>query len=205
MKLVIAFVGMAFLAGCSGVPVQEEQNEPLTQWGDDPMSNPEFMAAWTASSTPGEAHARFARAAGAWDVESVMYVQPGAPGTPSKASATSRTILGGRYLLEEFKGDAGGIPFEGMLLLGYDNLAEEYVSVWVDTMSTWPSIARGKENDKGEVVQIGTMYDVITPQGRPYEHVSWEKGDDELHAKMYDTLPDGTEWVVMEMTYKRKK
>ncbi len=37
-----------------------------------------------------------------------------------------------------------GMPMEGLLLLGYDNISEEYWSIWMDNFSTWPAIARGK-------------------------------------------------------------
>ncbi len=180
-------------------------DDPREKWGDDPMANPEFLAVWGESMTPAEQHKELAQAAGSWDVDTVMWMAPGGEPQRSKATAESKMVLGGRYLLEEFKCEMMGMPFEGMLLLGYDKLAGEYVSIWMDNMSCWPSIARGNKNEKGENVLVGKMHDVLTPQGRPYKHVSLSRGPDEAFVRMYDTMPDGTEWVVMEMTYKRKQ
>ena len=207
MKLEIALIGLAFLGGMT---FQQQTGTkpaaaPTTQdWGDDPMANPEFMAAWIASSTPGEHHAELAKAAGTWDVVTKMYMSPGAEATDSPAHAESKMILGGRYLMEEFKSEFMGQPFDGVLLSGYDNLHGEYFSIWLDTMSTWPSVVRGKKDKEGRVSQSGLMHDVMSPEGRPYRHVSWEE-DGKFRTTMYDTLPDGTEWEVMDMTYSRKK
>ena len=66
-------------------------------------------------------------------------------------------------------------------------------------------IARGTEDEKGVITLVGTIRDVLTPEGRPYKHVSWKEGPDRMVAHMYDTMPDGTEWVVMEMVYLRRK
>lgn len=203
MKIQFALVALAFLGGMA---VQEPADDkPLYEnpWGDDPMANPEFMAAWAESFTPGEPHQEFAQMAGNWNVETKTAMAPEGELMPGTATAKSRTILGGRWLMEEFTSDFMGQKFEGVLLLGYDNLKQEYVSIWLDSMSTWPSIARGQRNAEGEMEQCGTMFDVISPNGRPYKHISRQVSENQMHARMVDTLPDGREWTVMEMAYTR--
>ncbi len=204
MKLLIAALALALLGGLA-CQTTSEQEDPRDKWGENPMENPEFMEAWMASAAPGEAHQEIAKGAGTWDVVTKMYMEPGAEAQVSAAVAESRLILGGRYLVEEFRGEFEGMPFEGQLLLGYDNVGQEYFSVWCDNMSTAAMVARGVKGEDGKVVQIGTIKDVLTPEGRPYKHVSWSDSDDLQHAAMYDTMPDGTEWLVMEMTYRRRR
>jgi Protein of unknown function (DUF1579) len=173
-------------------------------WGDDPMANPEFMAAWMAAATPGESHAEIAKAAGEWNVDQVMYMGPDQDGIPGKATTSSRMVLGGRVLIEEYNSEFQGMPMEGLLLLGYDNIQQEYWSIWLDNFSTWPSMVTGKRDADGKVNAKGLMHDISTPGGRPYRHVSWMEGDDTARAEMFDSLPDGSEFKVMEFTYKRK-
>ncbi len=206
MKVEIGIVILAFLGGM-GVQSQidEKPAQEHKDWGENPMENPEFMEAMMAAATPGAEHEHIQKAVGKWDVDSTIYMMPDAPGMPSTAEVEVKSILGGRYILETYKSEFMGMPTEGLLLMGYDNLAEEYVSIWMDTYSTWPSISRGKRNKDGKLVQAGIMRDITTPDGRPYKHVSWEEGDDVMRAEMMDTMPDGTEWKVMDFTYKRQK
>jgi len=204
MRLELTLSVFMLLGGAACQSTGESQ-DPRDKWGENPMENPEFMAQMTEAMTPGEAHQEIAKGVGTWDVESKMYMSPGSEPEISTATAESRMILGGRYLVQDFTGEAMGAPFEGMLILGYDNLAGEYFSIWMDTWSTWSALARGVENEKGEVNQIGTMRDVLTPDGRTFRHVTRFPSPDEQQVRMYDSLPDGTEWLVMEMTYRRRR
>jgi hypothetical protein len=169
------------------------------------MTNPEFLAAMTAAGTPGEPHALIARSAGEWDVTQAMHMAPGAPAIPSEARSSSRMILGGRVLLEEFKSDIGGVPMEGLLLLGYDNLASEYWSVWIDSFTTWPSYARGATDEEGVLILEGELRDVSTPEGRPFRQRSWTESADRQRAEIFDTAPTGEPFKMMEFTYDRQQ
>ena len=202
LELTLAVLMLLGGAACQSA---DKSPDPRDKWGENPMENPEFMALMTESMTPTAAHQEIAQGVGSWDVETKMYMSPGAAPEISAATAESRMVLEGRYLLQNFRGLAMGMPFEGMLILGYDNLSKEYFSIWMDTWSTWPALARGVEDEKGKVNQVGVMRDVMTPGGRPFRHVTWCPNPDEQQARMYDTLPDGTEWLVMEMVYRRRK
>lgn len=57
----------------------------------------------------------------------------------------------------------------------------------------------GPRRNKGGLEMSGMMQDAVNPDGRPYRmssHPTNDKG--EVVMDMYDTLPDGTEWKVME-------
>jgi hypothetical protein len=45
-------------------------------------------------------------------------------------------LLGGRFVEVVHTGTVMGQPFEGRMLMGYDNIAKKYVAVWVDSMGT---------------------------------------------------------------------
>lgn len=44
--------------------------------------------------------------------------------------------MGGRYQQSTFKGDFGGMPFEGTSTTGYDKGKKVFFSTWMDNMST---------------------------------------------------------------------
>ena len=60
---------------------------------------------------------------------------PGAP-PDSKAVMTTTMVLGGRYSHSMFKGTWGGMPFEGVATLGYNNATGKFESTWMDNMGT---------------------------------------------------------------------
>ncbi len=92
---------------------------------------------------PGPEHEVLKRDVGAWDV--TMEITPG-PGMPpfSMTGVETNTLLGGRWLLTEYKSEMMGQVFEGHGIVGYDPTKKAYVSVWADTMST--SLSTGGEH-----------------------------------------------------------
>ena len=199
---VVALAVMLLVA----VPVVSQEKGNVEPPGAEHAAKAEKeMAEWQMVNQKGPEHAHFAKMAGAWKTEMKMWMAPETEPMIAPGTAEFRLILDGRYVEEKYVCGFMGQPFEGRGYEGYDQVKKKYVSVWMDSMSTWPSIARGNRDESGKNVMKGTMYDVLTPGGRPYKHVSWEEDEDTMHAEMFDTLPDGTEWMVMKMTYRRKE
>ena len=187
------------LTACSST----ESKQSVSDWGDNPLENPEFMEANLAYMTPGEEHAKLAAHAGSWNVRTKMFMTVDAEAVEMDATADSEMVLGGRFLVEEYHGTLMGEPFDGLLIVGFNKLTTEYFSVWMDTWGTAFHTARGSENGDGAIAMAGKIHDVLTPEGRTYRHVLREAGSGYV-VELYDTLPDGTEWMVMEMTYTRR-
>ncbi len=200
-------IGALFLAFLGGMVVQDRMTPDQVKWkdyGEDPMANPQFMADWTASAATGEHHEHLAKSVGEFDVAGKMWMSPDAEPMQSTATAKRRTVLGGRYLIEEYKSEFMGMDFEGMLIQGYDNLAQEPFSIWIDSMSTWPAFARGEKGEDGVVEFRGVMKDVMTPGGRPSRSNMRNTANGGCVMSMYDTVPGGGEYKVMELTYTKK-
>ena len=170
--------------------------------GDQPeMSYDELMTKMMELGAPGEAHAAFDEHVGTWKT-SMKYWEPGNPETMTmEGTSTIETIMDGRYMVETFEADFMGMPFEGRLIHGYDNIAHEYWSIWFDNMSTWPSMSTGQMAADGTLEMGGTMKDARTPGGRPSRSVIVPQDDGSMVFTMYDVNPDGDEWKVMEITY----
>lgn len=202
MSFKIALTSVALLAAAA-VPFVDDEIE-WVDWGENPMENPDFMAEWGRVSTPGDVHAELAKSVGSWTAAGSMWMAPGAPAMPMTADVEIEMILGGRYLKQSWDSSFMGEPFQGLMIMGYDILNEQYTAIWMDSMGTSMSVSHGHETEDGAVALQGTMRDLMTPGGRPYRSVSKVNDDGTFSFEMYDSLPDGGEFKVMEATYTRK-
>ena len=172
-------------------------------YGEDPMQNPQYMADMTAAGAPGPEHEALARRAGSWKVEGKTWMAPGTDPMPMQATARIDVLLGGRVTIEEFESDFMGMPFEGRLVQGFDNLSGEYWSLWTDNMSTGYFISQGTETSPGSVELRGSARDILTPNGRPVRMITTDNGDGTYTMRMFDTREDSGEFQSMELLYTR--
>ena len=168
------------------------------------MTPEEAMASMMELGTPGAEHGYLAETVGSWNISSEMSMGPGTPMEHASATSEIKMILGGRFMHETFKMDLMGMPFEGNLLMGYDNVTKQYQSVWVDNMTTGMTLSTGVRHEDGSFELNGTMYDAKTPNGRPTRMTTKKNADDTVLFQMYDTGPDGEEFLVMANTYTRR-
>ncbi len=163
------------------------------------------MKAWESYMTPGELHKMLAEAAGDWNEDITMWVDPAAP--PIKSTATSKIemIMGGRYQSAKTTGDMMGMPFEGMSLMGYDNTTKLFTSTWVDNFGTGTLTMVGTWDAptlsitlKGKMIDPMTGKDVLTKQIIKFI----DKNRQEM--EMYDTK-NGKETKTMAVKSTRKK
>ena len=122
-------VGCAVLGAAvflsAGMFAQETKGPPKMSAEDQAM-----MEAYKSYGTPGEPHARLVKKVGNWNIAVKMWHSPDME-VPEESTATSRikAIMGGRYILEKVKGEAMGMPFEGLGISGYDNLTKKFIGV----------------------------------------------------------------------------
>jgi len=167
-----------------------------------PMSEQEMMARMQELGSPGPHHKELMQQAGQWAVHYKFRMSPNAPWMETTGTSSSKPVLGGRYLMEEHRFDMMGMPMEGWLFIGYDNESGEYISLWMDTSSTWWSESRGTEAADGSIQMTGTIKDAAGK--RPYRMRIVHESDGSILSEMYDTI-DGNEVLVMTMTSRRGK
>lgn len=162
-------------------------------------------AGMMAAISPGEPHKRLARMAGDWTVTNKAWMDPSQAPTESTGTMHGEMILGGRYIQTLWTTSFMGMPFEGRGTEGYDNLAKQYVSSWVDSMGTGILHSTGTCDDKGMKCSLkGDMMDPMTGK-KSYirQEITW-LDDNTFKNEMYGPGPDGKEFKWMEMTIKRK-
>lgn len=166
------------------------------------MSPEDMMAAMAAIGTPGEQHAELMKTCGEWNAKASFVMDPAAPPTESTGTMVIEPALGGRFVKCDFKMDFMGQPFEGLAYTGYDNAHSQYVSIWMDTMSTKITYMEGNHNDEGNLVMKGIS---TTPMGdNPMKIVTTRESDDHFTDHFYDQMPDGTWFNSGSITYTRK-
>lgn len=166
-------------------------SDRFTQPEEAEMSPEEMMAAMAKMSEPGEHHKDLGKMVGNWNAKTSFIMDPAAPPMEGEGEMSVKWVLGGRFLQSNFKMDFMGEPFEGLSFMGYDNAHKEYVSTWMDTMTTKITYMTGNKED-GALVMHGIS---TTPMGdNPMKIVSTNNKDGSVTDKFYDQLPDGT-WV----------
>ena len=135
-------------------------------------------------------------------IELIIFDVPLSAWQEDGGTANCRSVLGGRYLVEEINGTYSGTPYEGYRLHGYDNLAGSYFNIWMDNLGTWPVTSHGTKDDEGVLRYIGRWKDSATPGGRPFRTVIRSVSENEWQLAFYDTI-DGEEVRVLEATYTR--
>ena len=60
---------------------------------------------------------------------------PAVTNQESESTADGKLVMGGRFAQVAPQGSMGGQPFEGMMLVGFDEVINRYTASWVDTTS----------------------------------------------------------------------
>jgi hypothetical protein len=200
-KWIHASLGVA-VAMFVAVPAAAQEAEAAA--GHDPEQ--EMMQKWAEYATPGEAHERLAKHAGEWDYTMKWWMAPDAPPEESSGTMSASMSMDGRYLIEDWEGTAMGQPFKGHAITGYDNFNQEYVSTWIDNMSTGIMVSSGNiDPAQDALVTTGTFDDIMTGEkDKTMRGVSKLLDENTLHVEMYVPGPDGQEFKTGEIHATRK-
>jgi hypothetical protein len=190
--LVLSFVGSGLVLTAQE-PSKEEQ---------------EMMKKMMAYATPGANHKYLENFAGKWDAVTKMWTKPGAPPMESKQELKMKMIMGGRYLTYSIKGAFMDMPFEGMMITGYDNFKKKLLSVWVDSMGTGIYMTEGTFDKSGKIRTETGLWDDIFTGGKTKVKMVYKFVDkDKILFEMYMSggMYGDKEIKSMEATYTRKK
>ncbi len=156
-------------------------------------------------TSPSEAHKILEPLAGKWTYTSKFWMAPDGKPEESSGTAEDSMIFGGRFLKEDFKGTWMNQPFEGLGYMGYDNIKEEYVDVWLDNMATSIMKMSGTyDAAKKTLTFTGTNSCPLTGEKDRKGRSELVITDNDHHAYfMYMNGADGKEFKAMEINYQR--
>ncbi len=165
----------------------------------------EHMKEWMKAATPGEEHKTLATLAGSWKYTSKWWTEPTAKPMESAGTSTNKMVMGGRYLQSEAKGKNMGQPFTGMGLTGFDNVKKNFDTMWIDNMGTGMAKGTGTWDASTKTMTETGSFSDPTEKTMTRNYKGMMKIADKNHYtyEMWATGPDGKEFKMMEMAYKR--
>jgi hypothetical protein len=202
-------LAIAGFSACTSNPSSSASSDPgsESEWVNPASSQPAAMSPaeaaerMTEMAATGPAHANLTARAGDWRVESRLRWGPDQPWETASGTIHAQSLLGGRFLMEEHELVMMGTPMQGLLFIGFDNSTKEYISLWMDSNSTWWVEARGRKGADGVTELSGTMKDFAGT--RPYRIRTWTTADGAIENELYDTI-GGREVLVMAYTSRRE-
>jgi hypothetical protein len=204
-------VGVCLGMGAVGIALTQESPAAKSDQAAKPdqaakEEQEAIMKKWMEFMTPGAEHELLKYKEGKWSFKMEMWMAPGAEPSVTEGTSEAKLIMGGRYLLDNSKATFNNMPYEGMGIVGYDKLLNKFISVWIDNMGTGLLQGTGTYDETTKTYTYTTMApDVMVgnyKQGRTIERVL---NDDRWVMEMYDTTPDGKEFVTMKGEYTRVK
>jgi hypothetical protein len=146
---------------------------------------------------------------GEWDAE-ISTSMPGTDGkveTQKSKGVESNRMLGGKWLLSDFKGDLFGMKFEGHGQDGFDAKKGKYVGTWVDSMTRIITMLEGSYDEKTKTL---VMYaDTENPDNDRPMKMRLEtqfKEDGSRVMKQYFQMEGQKDFVLMtEFKYTKRK
>lgn len=155
--------------------VKAQEGQQGKEHGQPPAMTEEQqkeMEAWMKAGTPNEKHEILAQLTGEWTYQMKWWDEGQSEPMEMSGKCNRKMIMGGRYLSCEYEGDGwGGMPFQGMSILAYDNIQKKYVETWIDNMSTMIMISEGEADDSGKKITLTAT--MIEPGGKKVRH-KWE-------------------------------
>jgi len=197
----VVLIGMAVLAAGQGA-----DQKPEGQQQPDPAEQARMMAEWMKLATPGEHHKHLEYFVGKWKSKTKVWM--GGPGTPAMESeGTSEVtwVLGGRFIMDQYKGTFMGQPQEGIALTGYDNFRNMYKTTFVSNMGTEMLTMTGMRHPKTGVFTFYGQMDepMLKVTGRTVKYTYRIVDPDNYVFSIID-LHAGDDYKVVEVTYARE-
>jgi hypothetical protein len=184
------------------------QDKPPVGTAGSTMSANEkaMMDAMTKAATPGPNHEMLASIAGDWTFKSRMWMNPTAAPAESTGTVNYTTLLGGRFVQGQYRGDMMGMPFEGIGLMGYDNTTGRFQTSWVDNMGTTIVYLTGLYDPAAKTITYtGQMDDIVKPGTKVNVRQVIRIVSNDSHVMEWYETRDGKEAKMMEIVYSRAK
>lgn len=172
----------------------------------DAKKQAEMMAAYAKAATPGPQHKLLEPIVGKWTFTAKFWMDPTQPPMETQGTSERKWILGSRYIIDDVDTPSlGGEKFQGLGLMGYDNIQQKYISVWLDSMGTGMSTSLGAVDKSGKIFTYQREeFDPVSKQKMKNRDVVRIESNDKHTMEMYRILPGGKEMKSGEIIYTRK-
>jgi hypothetical protein len=185
--------------------------QPVTATG---QPNPqEMMKQMIEMSKLNENHKLLSSLDGTWNYSIKMWMNPDPNAKPqeSKGTATRKTVMGGRYVMEDvtgkmqMPGEDGkmkDMQFKGMGLEGYDNIKKKFVSSWIDSMGTGIQFSEGTYDPATKTLTYTSEMEPVPGMKSQVREVIKIADNNHMTLEWYENQGGG-EKKTMEIAYTR--
>ncbi len=203
MKISKMAMGLVGLAACVGLAIAAEMGK------SDKKMTPEqeaMMQKCMEAGKPGAGHKVLEGMVGSWSHTVKMWMEPNGQPDISKGTSEIRWILGGRFLEHKVTGMAMNQPFEGLGIIGFDNVTQEYQGIWTDSMSTAMMMGTGTYDAATKTINDkGTFSCPMVGKKCAYRSTTRLVDKDHFTFEFFCAGPEGKEMRMMEIQYVRSK
>lgn len=200
MSRKILFLVLSFLSASSLFAA--DQRAPKMD-----VNHAKMMKAFQEASTPGAEHDLLKGLVGKWTVKTKSWESQEAKPQETTGVSIFKSLLGGRFVQQEFKGKMMGESYEGIGMMGYNNITKIFESSWYDSMSTAAMTFKGTFDASSKVLSESGEFQC--PLRKSTEKMRSEmKMLDKDNMTFTLFMPDsvsGKEYKSMEQVYKRSK
>lgn len=174
--------------------------------GSMPAMDKAMMDVMMKAATPGPNHQMLTSLAGDWTFKNRMWMNPSADPVESTGTVSYTTLLGGRFVQGQYRGDMMGMPFEGVGMMGYDNVTGQFQSTWADNMGTMITFMSGSYDEATKTLTYtGVMDDPMKPGTKVKVREVVRIVSPDSHVMEWYETRDGKEAKTMEIAYSRAK
>jgi hypothetical protein len=162
------------------------------------------MQVWMDYMTPGAMHQMLAGQVGDWKTISRYWMDPSAEPMTYEGFAKTEMILGGRYQKSKHNAEVMGMPMEGISIMGFDNVTQEFSAIWIDNLGTGTAVAKGKYNESTKTISMdGSMIDPMSKSEMKFKQYFVLTDDDHFTLIMNLDI-GGQEFKSMEIEFVRQ-
>jgi hypothetical protein len=149
-------------------------------------------------------HKKLEALVGNWEGITKTWFEPDVVADESPMKGAIRPMLGGLFIMHEYKGSLSGKPFEGIAVYGFDLQNSLFQSSWVDSfhMGTAIMFSSGAETENGFSV-LGSYGNPEMPEPWGWRTVVELIDKDNLIITAYNISPEGQEDKATETNYQR--
>ena len=204
----VVAVGIASSIGAIAVAdVSDAPSEGQGEMKLPPGWTEEDMQACILAGTPGEMHERLAGDVGEWHGTVTMWMAPGGESMESECTTTVTPMMDGRYTKVEWEGDMPGMgPYHGFGIYGFDNVSQQFVSIWLDNHNTGIMRGVGKLSDDGKTLTWKFKHNCpVTKKEAVMREVETRTGPNAKTLEMFAADPkSGKEYKMMSVEFAKQ-
>jgi hypothetical protein len=216
--IAIATTFAGFAALLLALPVLAEDTPPAGSAAASPGPggmDPQMMAKMMEMTKLNENHKLLQSLDGKWNYTVKMWMNGDASSKPdlSHGSATRQSIMGGRYVVMDVKGNmempgADGktqkMEFKGRGTEGYDNVQKKFVATWLDNMGTGIMMMQGTYDEPSKTFTYTGEFDAMPGMHQKVRESLKLTDKDHMMMEWFEDR-GGKEVKTMEIDYARQK